>query len=90
MIAPNPRTLRRAFDYQVEVTTTSGIHLSIYTMQAKDMADMVDRARRTLLKRDIEQVVTVVWAEPDHEGCQPPPDGKYTEVFNVPPMPPTE
>lgn len=84
---PDPRTLRKSFDYQVSIKLKSGLIEAIYTMQGTSMADAVERATRTATKLSVERTMTVSWAEPDY--APPPPDGRFCEVVTLPPTPAT-
>ncbi len=75
--------MRKRYNYRVLISgASSGLYLSEYYQLCDDMADAVDRARRTMRRYEIAVSVTVTWHEPG-----PSVDGKQTETFIVEPIP---
>lgn len=78
-----PRQVRKRYNYRITINgASSGLYLSEYYQLSDDMADAVDRARRTMRRYEIAVSVTVTWHEPGA-----PVDGKQAETFTVEPIP---
>jgi len=82
-VTTGPRQVRKRYNYRILINgASSGLFLGEYYQLSDDMADAVDRARRTMRRYDIAVSVTVSWHEPG-----PSVDGKQVEKFVVEPTP---